>query len=172
MERGQGFRPQVCLDLSYICPLDDTPGDPALAGRDVVGKLYKRNMPKGGKFSHRNWRFWKMKRLSLGGAAEKQEESPTWSYVVNSLRGANVYVTGQHHGLYAACLARTPFAFFRVYNHKISALFEWAGVEIPIAENLSELMDTIAWAKTHRDVYDQFFDWLEQAPTWPGIGKQ
>jgi len=170
MERHQGVRPDVFLDLSYSCQLDSTVGTTRFAGKDVIGTLYKRNMPNDGAFSHRNWRFWRMKRLGLGGAAEGRKEPANWSYVINSLRHANLYVTGQHHGVYAACRARVPFAFFRVYNHKIRGLFEWAGVDIPIATDRNTLLEAMQWAATHRDVFERLFDWMEQQPAWPGLG--
>ncbi len=171
MERDQGVRPDVFLDLSYSCPLDPHAGSTRLTGRDVIGTVYRRNMANGPRFSHRHWRFWGMRHLGLGGESERQRQPGDWSGIVNSLAHANLYATGQHHGVYAACRARIPFAFFRVYNHKISALFQWAGVDIPIAANLSEFLEAIRWAKTHRDVFLRLFDWMDRRPVWPGIGN-
>jgi hypothetical protein len=71
--------------------------------------------------------------------------------------------------VYAACRARTPFVIFKLYNHKISGLFQWAGVDIPIARNRWELAYAIRWARRHREVYETFFAWMERQPSWPGI---
>jgi hypothetical protein len=171
MEREQGVRPGVFLDLSYSCPIDPDAGNGRFAGRDVIGTVYKRNMPKDGRFSRFNRRFWHMKHLGLGGTSENGTRSRDWSYIVNSLARANLYITGQHHGVYAACRARVPFAFFKVYNHKIKGLFEWAGLDIPIATNLPELLDAIRWARTHPDVFERLFDWMEAQPAWPGLNS-
>jgi hypothetical protein len=58
-----------------------------------------------------------------------------------------------------------------VYNHKIEGLFEWAGVDIPIATDLPELLDAIRWAKTHPDVFERLFDWMERQPAWAGLNS-
>ncbi len=183
MEREQGVRPDVFLDLSYSCEFDPGTRCRKLAGKDVIGTFYLRNMAPDQRFGRYNLRFWGYKYLSLGGTAEyegrrlrrrraveRRRPPMDWSYIVNSLRGANVYATGQHHGVYAACLARIPFAVFKVHNHKIEGLFEWAGVDIPIATNLKELLEAIEWARGNRDVFDRLFDWMEQRPVWPGLG--
>lgn len=181
MEREQGVRPNVFLDLSYSCPIDPTVKGRDLTGQDVVGTFYARNMAAGESFGRYDRRFWRSKYLGLGGTAEgearrsglltaRRAAPPAdWSYVVNSLRGANVYATGQHHGVYAACRARVPFAVFNVYNHKLQGLFEWAGVDIPVAADLGGLVESIRWAKANRGVFDRLFDWMEEQPVWPGL---
>jgi len=169
MEEEQGVRPDVYLDLSYSCPLDMSKGDGRLAGKDVLGTIYPRNMPDHDKFSGRNWMFWGMKRLRMGGTGDYKEEIADWSDVVNSLRPARLYVTGQHHGVFAACKARTPFAFFKVYNHKIKGVFEWAGVDIPIAEDRRQLREAIRFARENPGVFEKLFDWMEAQPAWPGL---
>jgi hypothetical protein len=171
MEQEQGVKPAVYLDLSYSCPLDMTKGDDVVAGKVVLGTIYRRNMAQGDIFTHRNWMFWGMKRFSLGGEADGIKEIADWSYYVNSLRKAKLYVTGQHHGVFVACKARIPFAFFKVYNHKIKGVFEWAGVDIPIATNRKELREAIQFAKTNRRTFEKLFDWMDKQPVWPGIGK-
>jgi hypothetical protein len=169
MEREQGVRPDVFLDLSYSCKLDTSVKGRPLAGRDVVGTFYSRNMARGERFGRYNWQFWGSRHLGLRGTAEHSRRPADWSYVVHSLLGANVYATGQHHGVYAACRARVPFAVFKLYNHKIQGLLEWAGVDIPVAANLKELVEGIRWAKANRDVFDRLFDWMDRQPVWPGL---
>jgi hypothetical protein len=169
MESEQGVRPDVFLDLSYSCPVCPTAGSKRFAGKDVIGTIYERNMPGFGRFSRFNRHFWRMKHLGLGGTAENKTRPGDWSYIVNSLSGADVYITGQHHGVYAACRARVPFAFFKVYNHKIQGLFEWAGLDIPIATTLPELLDAVRWAKAHQEVFTELFDWMDRQPVWPGL---
>ena len=168
MEQEQGVRPDAFLDLSYSCAVDPGVRARNLAGLDVVGTFYERNMADGERFGRFNRHFWRSAHLGLGGSADGGPVL-SWSHVVTSLQGANVYATGQHHGVYAACRARVPFAAFRLYNHKITGLLEWAGVEIPIAANLAELVDSIKFAKENRAVFETLFDWMESRPVWPGL---
>jgi hypothetical protein len=208
MKNLQGVKPEMYLDLSYSCKIDKSKGSDEFAGKDVIGTIYARNMPRFGAFTHKHRMFKGMAHLSLGGIADKEEleyrhqrslrnrilrrikppcednktskslnhvsfsESKCvgdWSYIVNSLQCANLYVTGQHHSVYAACRARTPFAVFEVNTHKLRGLFKWAGVNIPIAKTRQQLAEVIEWAKNHKDVYERLFDWMEEQPVWPGI---
>ncbi|WP_156467861.1 MULTISPECIES: polysaccharide pyruvyl transferase family protein [unclassified Methylobacterium] len=92
-----------------------------------------------------------------------------WDYFVKSLSTASLYVTGRHHGIYAACKARTPFVTYRRENHKILDLFESSGISIPYPSSETELNEAVAWARANRGVYDQLFDWMESQAPWPGI---
>ncbi len=95
----------------------------------------------------------------------------SWSRIVNSLRTARMYITGRHHGVYAACKARTPFVPYVHNTHKISGLLRWAGTEIPIACNSDEVLVIEKWALRNRSVYERLFDWMEMqpAPRWAGL---
>ena len=93
--------------------------------------------------------------------------SNSWEQVVSSLSPETLYVTGQHHGVYAACKAKSPFAACRVNTHKLTSLFEWAGVEIPLASNMQELQEAILFAETHPDEFDKLFTFLESQTAWP-----
>lgn len=169
MLQGQGVKPEVYVDLSYSCPLDSSAEYTDFAGHEVVGTFYRRNMPFWGTFDHTHPMFTGMPRISLGGQAEKKDEVTDWSFLVRSLRTASLYVTGQHHGVYAACKARIPFVIFKVNTHKLSGLFAWAGVAIPIAQNRRQLVKALAWARKNRAVYERLFDWMEEQPVWQGI---
>jgi hypothetical protein len=170
MEQEQGVKPDVYLDLSYSCRLDMTKGDDAFAGKVVLGTIYQRNMSRWDIFTHDDGMFRGMKRFKMGGEGDGVKDIADWSYFVNSLRKAELYVTGQHHGVFAACKAQVPFAFFKVYNHKIKGVFEWAGVDIPIAANRKELREAIQFAKSNRHTFEKLFDWMAKQPVWPGIG--
>lgn len=90
-----------------------------------------------------------------------------WNIVVQNLRGSQVYITGQHHGVYAACKARCPFAACRVNTHKLTSLFEWAGVNIPLATTPDELRAAIGFAMSKTDEFNRLFDFLEEQTSWP-----
>lgn len=169
MEKTQGVNPQMYLDLSYTYKVDESKGSDKFLGKDVVGTFYPRNMHRFDAFDHTHPMFAGMPRLNLGGEAERLDSVADWSYIVSSLRNANIYITGQHHGVYAAAKARIPFAIFKVNTHKLEGLLKWAGVNIPIAKSRKQLEKAIEWAKTHKDVYEQLFDWMEQQPVWSGI---
>lgn len=92
-----------------------------------------------------------------------------WSYLVKSLRTASLYVTGRHHGMYAACKARTPFVIYKRENHKMLDLMHTAGIHIPYPETPAEMVEAIKWARKNRDVYERLFDWMEAHPRWSGV---
>lgn len=90
----------------------------------------------------------------------------SWSGLVRSLRTASLLVTGRHHAMYAACRARLPFVVMAGNTHKIEGLMAMAGVDIPVCRHPRELRDTIVWARHHRAVYVQLFDWMDAQPRW------
>jgi hypothetical protein len=81
--------------------------------------------------------------------------------IVATLRNVEVYVTGQHHGVYAAAIARCTFVPLESNSHKISGLIEWSGSQIPVIRSAdASIDDAIAWARDHRRTYEMFFDWF------------
>ncbi len=145
----QGFcDPQVCPDLAYYCPLRVTTGID-YAGEPLVGDFF---------FDRHAEVLPGYPRLSLTAA--------DWSQLVASIGTASVYVTGRHHGVYAACRARTPFVFHRANTHKVIGLIAWSGVPLPVCPDLAGLADVVNWALRHRSVYERFFDWLDQRRPW------
>ncbi len=45
-----------------------------------------------------------------------------WNDLIETLKGARVYITGQHHGAYLACLAGVPFVCLEGTSHKMMGL--------------------------------------------------
>ncbi|MBL0373105.1 hypothetical protein JJB09_13805 [Rhizobium sp. KVB221] len=89
-----------------------------------------------------------------------------WHVAVNRLRSARLLVTGKHHDVMAACVARCPFLFCPIPTHKISALGEFAGVELaPIDMSLSEQQYLEMFEETarNRDQFDALFDGMSSA---------
>ena len=169
MWERNGFQPDMYLDLSFSCPLDEDSKFTDYNKETVIGDIYRRNTPKLRRFDHTHRSFRQFPHLGLGGTAIENDISRDWSELVRSLQTAGLYITGQHHGVYAACKARTPFVSFKLYNHKISALLEWAGIDLPIPETRREIFDAIKWAKKNPDSYNRLFDWMEKQPVWPGL---
>lgn len=90
-----------------------------------------------------------------------------WTEVVQRLRSATLYLTGQHHGVLAAIVARCPFAAGVVNTHKLDGIFQWANAEIPMAANVTELLDIGRWAISHPQEYEKLWAWHETLKPWP-----
>jgi polysaccharide pyruvyl transferase WcaK-like protein len=80
--------------------------------------------------------------------------------IVATLKQADVYVTGQHHGVYAAALAGIPFVALTSNSHKIEGLIEWSGLPsglpIPVVTSEKSLPKALAFARAEREVFDRF----------------
>jgi hypothetical protein len=90
----------------------------------------------------------------------------SWSRLVNSLRGAKLFVTGRHHGVYAACRAEVPFLAYRGNSHKIEGLIASAGVNIPVFDRPDNLNEQIELCLSLRSEYDALFHWMASRPKW------
>jgi hypothetical protein len=157
-----GVRPTMSLDLSYWAPW----GDAAELIEDcreqpAVGWFYRSLRYPGPLFE--GWPS-----VQLGGTAQPKEfhTAASWGDIVERLESAELYVTGQHHGVYAACIARCPFIPVKVNTHKLTGLFEQVGVRIPIVEREEDFNEALAWARSHDHVYRRLFDWMEEQPEW------
>ena len=58
---------------------------------------------------------------------------------ISDISMLDVYLTGQHHGVYAALMAGTPFLATPGNTHKIESLFEWAECNIPICKSSDDI---------------------------------
>jgi len=164
MERVQGVIPKVYLDASYYAPLGEYQTHPRFQGKIVVGKLYPHNFPDALTEAHVYFDQWR-DRLPIMPPGD----GLTWQDIVTRLRGARLYITGQHHGVYAACVARVPFVYCKCNTHKVEGLFDWAGVDIPTVRNARDLPICVEWAMTHPEVYRQLFEFMATRQPWPGI---
>lgn len=68
-----------------------------------------------------------------------------WDELVKVVSGADLYVTGQWHGICAALLAETPFVAIPSNSHKIEAFLEDLGVP-----GLPVLRDSEDWTSAQR----------------------
>lgn len=148
-----GVSPRMSIDLSYFAPvsdwirIEDWAARPFACGWVHNGKLG---------FSAKNLVG---EKVSLGGIPEKAEISE-WAYVVNKLRDYSTYITGQHHGVYAACKAGVPFVPIKVNTHKLEGLFKWAGVNIPIVDKIGDAY-SCHWEECYK-----LFEWMKKQPRW------
>ena len=82
--------------------------------------------------------------------------------IVATLRRAEVYLTAQHHGVYAAALAGCPFVTSPSNSHKIESFVDWTGLPIPVVLRKDELEPAIAFALRNRAMYAELADFLRQ----------
>ena len=88
-----------------------------------------------------------------------------WEDVIASLQTARLYVTGDVYGVYAAALARVPFVTVQERGQDIAGLVAWYGrFTPPSIKHRSSLFEAIEWALSHRDLYEDFFDWIGEHP--------
>jgi hypothetical protein len=96
-----------------------------------------------------------------------------WPTVPGTLAGARVIVTGRHHGIYLAALARRPFVAMASNTFKIEGLLECFPKFGPVAPDAGAIADAASWAQRNLDVYERFFDsFMSQRPlsTFAALG--
>jgi polysaccharide pyruvyl transferase WcaK-like protein len=81
--------------------------------------------------------------------------------IVATLRTAEVYLTAQHHGVYAAALAGCPFVATPSNSHKIEGFIEWTGLPIPICMNIREVSSAVQYAIRNRSMYSELAAFFE-----------
>lgn len=147
---------EVHPDESYFLPLIF---DAEVKQRKgiVMGDIWRWNMPEANQLG-----LWH----SLGCPRTAKLTELPWPAVVNRLRSAELYVTGQHHGVYAACRARCPFVCGKVNTHKLSSLFEWAGVKIPFFSTAAECIEQVGNFHERMDEFEKLFQFLEEQKPW------
>ncbi|MES2144618.1 MAG: polysaccharide pyruvyl transferase family protein [Pseudomonadota bacterium] len=80
--------------------------------------------------------------------------------IVATLRNAEIYLTGQHHGVYAAALAGCPFVATPSNSHKIEAFIEWTGLPIPICLRHDEIRPAMAFVLRNRTMFADLQDFM------------
>ncbi|MES0869882.1 polysaccharide pyruvyl transferase family protein [Pseudovibrio sp. SCP19] len=87
-------------------------------------------------------------------------KAQNWEETIRKLSEYEYVVTGQHHAVYAACKARTPFIASEGNSHKIKGLIESADAEIPTATSFREFKDLLENIEKYRSEYEKLFDWM------------
>ena len=80
--------------------------------------------------------------------------------IVATLRQAELYLTAQHHGVYAAALAGCPFIATPSNSHKIESFIDWTGLPIPICLRRDEIEPAMAFAQRNPSIYVELQDFL------------
>ena len=90
--------------------------------------------------------------------------------VIETLKSCNLYITGQHHGMYAAGLAGIPFVVIASNSHKIEGTIKWFGKKIPVCKTKKEIKEAMKWALEHKEVFKEFQKFLFTEKTYTGEG--
>jgi len=137
--------PDLCLDVA----LPPTRLGP-YAGQEVLGGVGASGMR----------RSWPGLEGRIPNAVSLRGQS--LQSAVDELAGAALYVTGQHHGVYAAAIAGVPFRCCRSNSWKIEALLNWYDPEY-------EWPADEAWCQRPTDWYAGFSEWLLALPRMPRL---
>lgn len=86
--------------------------------------------------------------------------SGSFEDIVATLKGAELYLTAQHHGVYAAALAGCPFVSSPSNSHKIESFIEWTGLPIPICMTREEIAPAMAYAIRNRSMYAELAEFM------------
>lgn len=92
-----------------------------------------------------------------------------WPHAVANLKTASIYITGRHHGVYLAGLAGIPFVPLPSNSHKIEALIEWSGCDIPVCSSLDQVREAIRLAPFKRDEFARFHHFLTRNRPLPRL---
>jgi hypothetical protein len=84
----------------------------------------------------------------------------TFEDIIATLATAKLYLTAQHHGVYAAALAGCPFIASPSNSHKIEAFIDWTGLPIPVVMRASEIEPAMAFALRNPSIYAELQDFL------------
>jgi polysaccharide pyruvyl transferase WcaK-like protein len=142
-----GVKFPVCLDFSYFAPVNfiETKKYNILSGNRMNTPKVQPKRPK-------------IKNVGEDGTVDIFTES--WDEIVSKIKNCNLFVTGRHHELYAACKAETPFVVIEGNTHKNQGLFETAGVNIPTLNfnsSSSEIKKSISEINNRKLEYEKLF---------------
>jgi hypothetical protein len=151
-----GIFAKVAPDFSYFAPIRRSWFARNWSGRVVTSEYRKTETGK----------WTRLDQGPLAKAPVANLKKMSWSRLVNSLEGAKLFVTGRHHGVYAACKAEVPFLAYSGNSHKIEGLIASAGVGIPIFERPDNPAEQIERCLSLRSEYEALFHWMASQPPW------
>lgn len=81
---------------------------------------------------------------------------------LRSLSTYKVFITGQHHGMYACIFAKTPFIVYPSNTYKIESFLDWTGADINVHYDFNDIMGKIHECETSGS-YDYIFnEWFPE----------
>ncbi|MBU1087435.1 MAG: polysaccharide pyruvyl transferase family protein [Candidatus Omnitrophica bacterium] len=105
-----------------------------------------------------------MKKLLLRFPYPKLYLDLPFEDVIATLKKCKLYVTGQHHGLYAAGLAGIPVVPLISNSNKIESLIEWSKLPIKICSTKRQIERSIKWSLSNPTVFKEFQEFLFSQP--------
>lgn len=87
----------------------------------------------------------------------------SFQHIVEQYNSADLILTGQHHGVYACAVARTPFVPTSGNTHKIESLIQWSGIPIRVCKNSTQVKEDmlkIINDLEYRKSFELFFDFI------------
>lgn len=112
----------------------------------------------------------KPKRPKITGIGEDSRADifcQTWTDLIDTLTQSQLFVTGRHHELYAACVARCPVVVLEGNSHKNSGVMQTAGVQIPCLDmnaGQEQICRALDQSKDLASEYQKLFDFLGTFP--------
>jgi hypothetical protein len=97
-----------------------------------------------------------------------------WRGAADAWSGASLIVTGRHHGIYLAAIARRPFIALPSNTRKVEGLIASAGADIPVCVTTADVEAGVSHAMHNLGEYERLFDWLSaQLPlsTFAALGR-
>ena len=116
----------------------------------------------------------------------------TWKDLVQKLAKAEYFITGRHHEMYAACIAKCPFYVFQGNSWKNEGFLDTAACYLAIGPKMpfpydqedekvfnfmKGLEDVSVFSKQVEEIkkalpyYDQLFDWMDEQKPFSFAGK-
>jgi len=86
--------------------------------------------------------------------------------MVANLKQADCYITGSHHGVYAAGIAGIPFIPVPSNSWKVESLVKWSGAPIPICRTIEEVKDCVSKYRSRMNIYSDFHKFLMGVTLW------
>ena len=102
------------------------------------------------------------------------ETMQTWSGLPETIRHSRALITGRHHGVCLAIVARVPFVALGSNTYKIEGMLEMLGLERLYCETLEDVYEARAFATDHADIFAQLLERLtggEELSTFRALGR-
>ncbi|WP_019903262.1 polysaccharide pyruvyl transferase family protein [Methylobacterium sp. 77] len=156
LKTRHGIDADMFLDLSYYEELDQNAEHVDWSGKVLITDFFARDLG-----------LWY--RVTSGPLAARTYidlRDQSWSSLIKSMRTCRAVITGRHHAMYAACVARRPFVAVAGSTHKVEGLKRASGFPLPVLASVREANATLRWAIDNREMFKEFFHWMDEFPRW------
>jgi polysaccharide pyruvyl transferase WcaK-like protein len=165
---SRGFTARVVPD-SYFAARFDSPGIDGYAGRDVITDFHPARTDVAAvlrAYAEEQG----AQSLPLRGAETMQ----TWSSLPETIRRSRALITGRHHGICLAIVARVPFVALGSNTYKIEGMLEMLGLERLYCETLEEVYAARTYAEERADTFAHLLERVtggEPLSTFRALGR-